>query len=306
MSDIDVLNYYPLKDGHVPSSSVRMDKLSSLPEGQRKTFQIDQYWNMFYDNKILCREDSINKYFRRKSNVNIAPIIKHIVSTLVSEYPDYFNIADNALSCELTKTKLEFNEDWNLQHHKDYLEAFDALAMQVSEDMVVMTLDGEKDYISYIHLMTGSDWSADLAIGKSYGMIHNNVRKANGELVIKYPEGMVKGIINMPEAVQRVGALSFRSDCELNRHPENVKPDVWNWDTNQKVYLRFERQTVTPFPECNSFLFTIRSYYCDLLLPERRQLAIQALQNIHENCYPRKFLHTHHKNLLNFLNNLNA
>ncbi len=92
----------------------------------------------------------------------------------------------------------------------------------------------------------------------------------------------VKGLTNLTDSYERVGAISLRCSEMPNRHPETWKGEDWDNDT---LLLRFERQTVTGLPETNSFIFTIRTYYSDLLSEEMLPLTIQAFENFNLNSY---------------------
>jgi len=294
-SDIDELDYYPLAQGWLPPSSTRTVPLAALAGPRGHTFQLDRYYNLFRENKLQCQSEGLDTYFACDPELDISPINEHIITCLTSEHPGAFERRGDELHSRLTGGSLSLAP--GLSGH----ELFAALAMQVPEDMVVMAVRDGRDRVTHAHLTSASEWSAPWAVGKSFAEIHAGVRKENGELVVKSPAGMVKGLINMPGPVQRVGALTFRPDLILNRHPDKVAPDRWHWGPGQRAYLRFERQTVTPFRELGAFLFTIRTYYCDLLDPRRRGSAILALEAPPENTYPRKFLAQHRYRLLELL-----
>lgn len=314
MFDTDELNYFPLKNGELPPSTVKMVRMSQLEPKHRSIFQIDRWYDLFLKNKDQCRTEKLSKYYQF-SHINKAPIIKFIIQKLSMEYPQLFQWkADiNKLWCVKRLEFLEFDKDYNLIGDEDlfgnkskYVDAFDALATQIPEDLLICSMDEQgNDFISNAHLMAPAEWSAEWAIGKSFAQIHEGVKKADGTQVIKNPTGMVKGIIKMSEPVQRVGAISFRSDTTINLHPDKQAKSTWTWDEKQEVYLRFERQTVTPFPEINSFLFTVRGYLANLLHPEKINKAISALENVNSNVYYRGFLEKEGNNLLRFLR-LNA
>jgi len=311
MLDTDEFDYFPLKDGVYPASSVKMVRMSTLPSEHKDHFQIDRWYDLFLKNKEECRKEDLPRYYQTKPGVSRAPIIKFIIQKLIAEYPHMFEWVSNVnkLWCKRRLEFLEFDEEYNLISDEDlfnnksrYVDAFDALAMQVPEDLLICSLDeNENDFISSAHLMAPAEWSAEWVIGKSFAQIHEGVKRADGTHVIKNPSGMVKGVIRMPEPVQRVGAISFRSDTVLNLHPEKSVKNKWTWDAEQQVFLRFERQTVTPFPEINSFLFTVKGYWANLLHPKRIDAAIQAIENGNPNAYYRSFLEKESNNLLKFL-----
>lgn len=309
-TDIDFLDYYPLKGGTIPVSSGRMDRLSSLPKEHQTIFQFDDAFHLFWYNKKSCREKNLEDFYQKTGNIDLSPIIRFICAKLSQEWPALFTYQEDqnkkqaSLRCFSTDDFLVFDMDnnWKLLNPNKYVDAFDALAMQVPEDIVVYTLPKEgTDFVSVAHLMAPLDWSAKWAIGKSFAQIHEHVLKGSGKPVLKEPDKIVKGILMSPTTFQRVGAVSFRSQLVLDRRPENGVQDVWNFGPEQRALLRFERQTITSFPEIGSFLFTVRAYHDNLCSPKRIDAAIAALKNISEDVYAKKFVKEHSADLLRFL-----
>lgn len=313
VTEIDFLDYYPLKGGSIPVSSGRMDKFSGLPKEQQTIFQFDDAFHLFWYNKKNCREKGLEEFYQKVGDVNLSPIIRFICAKLNQEWPALFSYQEDLgkkqalLRCFSTDDCLVFDmeNEWRLLNSSKYVDALDALAMQVPEDIIIFTLpkDGT-DHVSVAHLMAPSDWSAKWVIGKSFAQIHENVLKGNGKPIFKEPEKIVKGILMTPTTFQRVGAISFRSQPVLDRRPENGVQDFWDFGPDQRVLLRFERQTITSFPEINSFLFTVRTYYNNLRDPKRIDAAIKALGAMNEDVYPRKFLKQYGEDLLHFLINV--
>jgi len=279
--DTDYLDYYPLQHGVVPVSSTRTTKLSSLSGDQGKFFQFGIDSEHYIKNKKSIRGSlPIEEFY--KNNLK-SPGTEVITNWLVKTFQ---------------AEGIPVPPDAN-----GYVDYFDALACQVPEDLAIITLlDSGDDIASVLHLFAPSDWSTEEALGKSFGMIHDNVRQASGKLVIANPGGMVKGLIKLPEPVQRVGSVSFRPNNLVCRHPRLTPPDVWYWDDNQPVFIRFERQVVVPFPEINSFMLIIRSYYNDLLDPKREKAAQIALDNPAPDVYHKVFFKEHRDNIREFFN----
>lgn len=306
-TDIDVLNLYPLQDGKVPASSAVMRRMKHVPEERQKIFLFDEHYNVFRENKVQCRLERPDKYYQREF-VDIRRACNFIIGTLLEEYPGWFLFidqrGDSLLKNKATSDWVIFDQNFCVQDYEwgdiriqDHppVDLLDFLAMQVPCDLVLFSKEGAEA----LHLCSPSGWSAEWALGRSFAEIHDEVITRAGKHVVRSPEKMVSGILRMAGATERVGAISFRSTWELNRHPENKPPDVWDWGEDQQVFLRFERQMVMPLGDY--FLFTIRSYYNDLLHPTRINQAIEALENIHENNYARDYLDEHAENLRAFL-----
>jgi hypothetical protein len=176
----------------------------------------------------------------------------------------------------------------NKTEHKD---SFDLLCSLVPEDLLICSVDDkENDYISYAHLMSPSDWSAQWAFRKSFVQLHEKILNNKEKQVIKDPKKIIKAIISTNTLYQRVGAISFRSSNALDRRPESGHNDYWDFGQEQNLLLRFERQTVVSFPEIKSFLFTVRTYYNDLTNPNRIGPTIKAIAKYNDGAYHSKFI----------------
>lgn len=289
--DTDTWNLFPLNSGKIPASSAALKKFSQLEDDKRKTFHFDQHFNWFRENKLKLKQERLTKYYQKLDKVNLQEIIQFIITTLEKEWPQFFSYKENKLFCELTKEILEFDDKFNLINNQIYIDAFEALSMQVQEDIVIFCVPNnpqENDFVERAHLTSADDWSAEWALGKSFGDIHNGVIKSDNTKVIKFPEGMVQGLVRMSEPCERVGAFSFRSHVTLNMHPENYIQNTWNWDSpEQEFWARFERQTITPFKNLSCFLFTVRVYFVDLEGPNRIKQTIEALKTEEPNVFYR-------------------
>lgn len=308
--DSDYLDYFPLKNGIVPVSSVKTTKLSMLKGEQNKFFQFGPDAKCFLENKRRVREILPRSEFYMNDLVqrNLKPIIHFLIDTFRSEHPDVFEMKHDLYGSHLinkiTGGSVSWARDADLAPNATmYVDIFDALASQVVEDMAVITYDPQtgKDRASVLHLCAPSDWNVSWAFGKSFGEIHENVLKGNRKPVIVNPQGLVKGIIKSGEPVQRVGSVSFRPTNLVNRNLSYCPPDIWTWKDNQRAFMRFERQVVVPFPEINSFLLIIRSYYNDLLDPRRLPVALKALDNLSPDVYHKVFFNNEAENLKAFL-----
>lgn len=309
--DIDTFDLFPLAQGQVPPSSAIMRKLKHVPEERRKIFLLDEYYNLFRENKVRCRVEGIHKYYKalpipydqKKGAANF------IVGTLVEEYPTWFKLTQrhgsSLLRNRVTGDSAFFDEDYQLTDYSwgdarldethPPIDLFDWLGMQVACDLVLFN-----PYQAVaLHLMSPSGWSAEWALGKTFGEIHQEVTTHDKKPVIKDPDQMVQSLLAMNGAIERIGGMSFRSAGHLSRHPADIVPDEWKWDDDQRVFLRFERQTVMPLN--GIFLFTIRTFFSDLRNPKRTAQAIAALNNIHPNTNAREFLAEHAESLKKFL-----
>ena len=310
-ADTDVRNYFPMKDGKLPPSSVRLTKLSSLPEDRQGIFQIDSFHSAFMEVKDDAHKENIEKYYQKSHRCPSKSIIDFLLKKLLKEHPEQFSWEGGCkFISKINKEKLIFDKNLNLikvesfgKRNIKYTDSIDALMMQVQEDLVVCTYDKEtdRDFVSAAHLMTQFGWDAVWALNKPFSEIHEGVKRADKTHVIKNPSAMVKGILKMPGAVERIGAVSFRSNVVFNSHPDNDIKNKWTWDESQRVFARFERQTVTPLPEDNSFIFTIKPHWADLTRADRIEASITAAESYDPNVYHRKFLDSNGSKLISFL-----
>ena len=315
LGDWDPFEHCPLT-GQINASSAKLTPL----EGQ--IFEIDDRWNMYRQAKLTGREERKEKYYQKRSpEGNIQPILQYIIDKLTTEYPDDFQLNEANdklyLKCQKSQETLIMEKDLSLIKVYDpkmpkikvpYVDTFDALSMQVPEDMVIhkYDFDTDEDYTTHVHLFHPNGWSAEGAIGQSFGAIHDHVKNADGKHVIRTPSKMVKHLVSMTEPIQRLAAISFRTDTYLNRHPDvpdALRHKPFNRQTNANLFMRFERQTVTGFPELGCFLFTIKTYFvdCDNKDVVKRDKIIKSFENVSPDAYARPFLNEHREEVLKWL-----
>lgn len=279
--DTDVLDYFPIREG-LKGASIGLKKLGvDLGDSRQRHFQFDEFFDFYRENKIACRKERLGKYYQY-TEAAPACVVRHVIERLLLEYPEifqrrFFNEKDFFLICALTKEELFFEGEGFVFVEAEsfynrekigvlYQDAWDALAMQVAEDLVIHKVPkAAADFTMTIHLCHANGWSAEGAVGQTFDRIHREVR--NIRSIIPDSRKILDAIIKSAQSLERVGALQYRTSGELNRHPSIDRREL-NVDFDSKkhphVYLRFERQTVTSFPEEACFLFTIRTYLTHL------------------------------------------
>jgi hypothetical protein len=321
LKDTDTLNYNPLSQGKVPDSSPRVRRMPQDSGNPKDSFFLfDEHFAAYREVKLAGRAERIGKYYRRMNeDLNMKAVIDKLLSIL-AKTPGFEVLeckGDTRLFHSRTGDCLILDSQRNLlKSYKvsnvpgggyifdeppvEYLDAFDAIAMQLQCDLVLMTVrpDGIS-YASMISLFFPNGWDAEWAIGKSFSEIHSDVKNRSGALIVPNGESYVAGLTRMPGYVERVGAISWRTDTRLNRHPDtfakepaevegNIKvPSPWDFELGGEsdVFLRFERQTVTGVPEASSFLFSIHTIFNRLADDNRYEGAVSALTNKADESY---------------------
>ena len=311
LTENDPFDYFPLNEGLKPSS-VGLKKLPAYEDHQKNSrFQFDALFYRYRASKIRSRNERLSKYYQNTGRVSSSPVIESIVDELTSQHPNYFSFDGTWLKCFLTGNELRFDAEYRLLDQKTdlsipYVDAFDAVAMQVPEDLILHSADATGDFSSIVHLFHPNGWSAESSIGRSFSVLHQGVPRINK--VIPNTTQMVQSLIKAPQILERIAAISFRTDTILNRHPE--LPDAQRHQPfdrveNPKLFLRLERQTVTGFPSISSFLFTIKTYFIDCDQRGRDEHKHQCIRAVFEendpNAFSYKFINENRAQILAWL-----
>jgi len=317
--DTDTLKYRPLAYALAPSK-IGLKKLpSNSTDPREKLFQFDQYFNDYRNVKIAGRKERLEKYYQCTKPCPKS-IINFIINKLSNEYPKDFILSEShsqiELKCLLSEESLIFDKDFKLLQdksttHLNYLDSFDALAMQCQEDLVVYQKNDSVDAATGIHLFHPNGWSAEEQIGRCFTAIHTPI--LDYKKLLPNADKIVEAIINNPNTMARQGATNYRLCPKLNQHPEYYIKEVKfkKFDpTKPELYIRFERQTVTGFPKERSFLFTVRNYVTEIseecLSPDEinELQAIFSQNNKHIERLP--FLQHNQEAILEWLFSLNS
>lgn len=254
----------------------------------QKIFQIDADFLRYRASKEACRAENISKYF---CTSNLDPKIEFEVAQfmairLQTEYPEIFElVSPRILKCKHTHEVIEWNDQGELLSGK-YSSLFDALAMQVQEDMAITCQGSDgKDWLALLHLCSPSHWAAEDKIGKSFFQVHAPVPGI--EKINQAAKGFVDAIVNKGPYVRFV--WGFGSDNRLNHHPvppAHVDPIEWkgrSFDEGMKsgtpFYLRVERQVIYGFPKFRASLFCIRVSHWDGREIKKDLVKIEKLVN---------------------------
>lgn len=307
LGDHDPYNYFPVKDGVIKVSSPAIEALPKYNDRRDKIFQFDNKFHLYRNEKIRAKGENPGKYYQTLNLIDKSEIFEFIINTLVAEWPEHFHYTNNLLLCKLTGESLHFKDKKEFKPELSqmamfYQDGFDALGMQVQEDMVIQYANSrETDITETVSLHYPNGWSAEWAIGKSFEYIHEGVQNSKGKLVIGAPAKMVQGLVRMPKVIERVGAISFRGNTELNAHPADDHTRAWVKE-NPDLSVRFERQTVKSFPSIPCFLFTIKTYFVKVDRDEQTARAvIQGLETASPDVYSREFIFNNRDEIIAWL-----
>jgi hypothetical protein len=206
-------------------------------------FDADENYNAYIENKRRCREEDITKYYCThdfKEQTRDAVI--------------------NFLQSQINQATGDF----------------DVLCRQVQEDVAVVQLEGDKDWLAAIHLCSPNHWDPRTKIGRPFNEIHMPVPHI--ERTVKNYQVMLKMIIDKEPFTRFAWGIS--TDDRLNHHPEppvGYDPEEWRGRKfSDQFFVRVERQNLIGLKEVNAFIFTIRTYFYnveELNSEERKALA---------------------------------
>jgi len=129
---------------------------------------------------------------------------------------------------------------------------FSSIAMQIQEDIAIMRLDDDREWLAAAHICFPSGWLPEEKIGRSFSEIHAPVPGMNLAMSRK----MVETMIHNGPFERFVWSPVFED--RINFHPCTPKkkfdPD------NPCIFVKIERQLSIGFPEHNASLFVIRQH----------------------------------------------
>ncbi len=300
----DAACYFPLANGRYEVKPGLIPFGTDFGNGvrDRHVFQLDANFAHCRQMKQQARAEQLDKYVQtwNYSDAVAGAIAQFITQRLIQDHPNYFQREARSdrnfnFHNQLTGETLILNADYQLQQalssHNEptppYSSALDALAMQIQEDLTVVSRSGGQHWVSAIHLCFPNYWAATEKIGKNFATVHAPV--AGMDAMNRRGDAIVNTMISRPPAVRFAWGLS--TDTRLNHHPEpppTVTRDRWQGrqfnPQNPRLYLRIERQVIWGLPHVDAALFSIRTYFRDCRQlkqdPGLRSCLIAALQSM--------------------------
>jgi Protein of unknown function (DUF3445) len=232
----------------------------------------------------------------------LAECAKIIFKKLSNEYPDYVSVKDDEVTVRLLGLCLGL-ETFALQKMEidgiaasladnvyDYLQKqqgvkrlWNALALALQEDLVIVKDDGEMGVSELMHVCFPSHWNPGERVGQSLFGLHEPV--ANNEQLLRASKNTLQAMVNKGPFVRFVWSLNSTDELNLNPafHTHGRKKPLA--DDPSQWFFRVERQTTLPMPELQRSLFTIRILVASLssvLNDERKNLLAQSVLSMDE------------------------
>jgi heme-dependent oxidative N-demethylase alpha subunit-like protein len=266
------MKYLPFLNGKYSTAPGLMPMDKSVASDDKVIFQFDEHYQHYIANKNKCRKENIHKYYCEKDSFaeTMVTINHYIANRLLKEHPAIFSLTEDDRNYVFSNHKLNgqlrWKKNWINVEGNHYLSLFDALCCQAQDDFAICQFEGEKDWMSAIHLCAPNHWAAGDKIGRTFDVVHAPV------------PGMEKTLQNYTKMLQSVihkgpftrFAWGISTDKRLNHHPvppSNSSLKDWHGrkvgETN-KIFVRTERQNMIGFPDVNAFLFTIRTYFYNI------------------------------------------
>ena len=260
----------------------------------QKVFQIATDWPAFHAGKLACRRERLGKYYVRRDFEDAAEgaLVSWFVDRLTVEYQKWFTWADSTIRCKLTGDEIAIDDAGRLVRQRsqlsaDYVDAVDALACQVSEDVCLVRAEGSTDWLAAAHVCSPGHWAPVEKIGRSFAAVHSPV--AGIEPINRHAGRFVQTMIHRGPFVRF--AWGVGTDDRPNHHPDPpVGVDAIDWrgrrfdGANPKLFVRVERQVMWGLPKVSAAVFTIRVSHLDGAAiradPARRAALISAVRSM--------------------------
>jgi hypothetical protein len=223
---------------HLPFLTGVYTTAPGLSRSEGNIFDVDESYEEYIANKRRCREEGIGKYFctHEFSERTAQAVADFLQQKITTEYP------------KLLTAKRDF----------------DSICSQIQEDVAVIQLEKERDWLAAIHLCSPNHWDPRTKIGKPFDVIHTPVPEI--DRTVKNYIVMLKMIV-AKEPFTRF-AWGIATDDRLNHHPEpppGYHAEDWRGrrvvDDNTTFFVRVEKQQLIGLKEVNAFIFTIRTYF---------------------------------------------
>jgi len=264
--------YFPIRNGRYDVKA----GLSVFPTAfgnalqDEQLFQFDTDFHRCRDNKIAVRKQDLNEYvcMTDDSNISIHHVNRFILEQLINQHSQYFRHTKDEdhlkLECSLSGNEILTHHDQTLissayPYNPPAMNLFDALALELQEDLCVMQVTSETTRLCAAHLCAANHWAAIDKLGMDMPGLHEPIPGFYEQN--RSPDSLLQGIMKKQHAYIRF-AWGISDDYRFNRHPrlqENNDSKVHG----DGVFMRIERQLLWPMPDMQTMLFTIKTLFRD-------------------------------------------
>lgn len=156
---------------------------------------------------------------------------------------------------ETVESFIKKKADWTDPHFN-----LNCLCFEIQEDIAIHRIKDGKDWLAYTNICFPSSWLPEDKIGKPLAEIHAPI-----------PGMKLDNSYKLAEASSQRGPFkrfvwSPIFENKFNFHPRLPKKEFD--PDNPFVKVKVERQITWPFPELDCFLFILRQYIVDPVLPD--------------------------------------
>ena len=263
------LQYFPVSSNPFEfKTGLRVIKPDDNSEN--KIFQFDTEWQKYRHAKMAARAERLDKYVNRHqlSPAAESRTILYVLNQLTREHPEHFELTysqNNArLDCYLSEEQLHFDQSLQLINNNKYQNTLDALCCQMQEDIAIVELCEQRDFIGYLRLCLPNHWAAEDKIGQTFIDAHLPVPEM--DKIIQRAPRLIETLIHKGPFERFTWGIA--TDKRLNHHPiapDGIEQAEWQGrkfnPDKPELNLRIEGQTTTGLPEVCAFIFTFRTYH---------------------------------------------
>lgn len=256
---IEPAHYFPFAIGRyeVKPGLSRFGKDFGNGKRDQQVFQRDRLARQYAADKLAARERGLHHYYATHA---FDPDVRDIV-------------------CDFIEARLKVEHPSLMKAATlDPRDRFDALAMLVQEDLCVVRVEADHNWLAAAHLCFPNAWSPKEKVGKDFAAIHAPV--AHIESITSAATAHVQTMVRAVDGLVRF-AWGINLSDDLDRHPERITASSNDVDL-ERAHVRVERQTIWGLPTVRAALFTIRTYHyrCDDLSVAVKKPLADALESM--------------------------
>ena len=259
----------------------RLDAVPVHDARDQLAFQIDACWPAYREAKLAVRAEQFAKYvgFEPGQTALLRAVTAMLAERLGREYPRHFRYAASASADWVLHSRLSGAV---IRSGDEPRSLVDALAMEVQEDVALMTLVEGEPRLTGLHVCFPNHWAPAEKLGGGFGAVHAAV--PGMARLTRHPGRLHRALSQGHPWVRFAWGLA--TDTRLNHHPEPPPgSDAASWagrrfdPAEPALWLRVERQVMLPVAGFQAYVFLIRTCFHAVadLAPEARQRLRRAL-----------------------------